>query len=93
MNIEYEILRRDDGLIALSIRSGVLPEDPKALLPEKYGSTNLLVLSAKGRQLARLVNAPQDCITQAHKANRMELFEFGSLGMTGGHALAWQGRL
>lgn len=88
INLSYEILRREDGMIALSVNAGRFSAKPLAL---ELDAADGLVRSGRGDMIARFANLPDDLISYARESGGIEIYEFGTFGMLGQHELAWRG--
>lgn len=87
--IAYEILRRDDGMLAMSVNAGLIDFEPGAIRIRK-GSVFVLEKMPPARLERRTVELAavgDEVIGRVVSEKFLRLFEFASFGMTGAHRL------
>lgn len=81
-SLYYEILRRDDGVIALSANAGQIDFTPAAVTIE---GNNLVLEADTGK--AVLANLSADALDYLRRAGEISFFEFSTLGAHAAHRL------
>lgn len=84
-SVPYEILRRSDGMLALSITLGHLGFKPSQMLANEHGS--LLVNDESLINVAIFNLLPKDVLNWILEKNHIRLYEFSSQGDIFGHDL------
>lgn len=90
--IAYEILRRNDGMVAISVNSGLIDFEPGSVrirkgsvfVQEKLNPKNVGVTDQRAIEL---VDVGVDVLERMGAERCLRLFEFASFGMTGQHTL------
>ncbi len=82
--IPYEILRRTDGAMALSVSVGSIPFEPSQI---SLGKVDGLIFSADGKECVCLCALPPDVMAYVALKGGLPLLEFGPLGLFASHAL------
>lgn len=94
--IAYEILRRDDGMVAISTNAGLIDFEP-GFIRIRHGNVFVHEQEARPGQpetrqedlrAVELVDVGGDVIERAVRDKVLRLFEFASFGLTGAHTLA-----
>lgn len=87
--IAYEVLRRNDGVTAVSVNVGVLPFVPASsalkLSRDRGGDLALLLRGKAMSESAVLLGFPKDVAQQALTRKSVWLFEFGPAGLAASH--------
>lgn len=87
--IAYEVLRRNDGVTAVSVDVGVLPFVPASsalkLSRDRGGDLALLLRGSANEDAVVMLGFPKDVAQQALKRKSVWLFEFGPAGLAASH--------
>ena len=87
--IAYEILRRDDGMIALSVSLGALPGRPLFMEPDLQSEGDVLLRPGNGEHMCGFAKLPADVIEYARSVGKIELYEFSRFVLVDQHELVW----
>jgi hypothetical protein len=83
-SIPFEIIRRGDGRVALSVNAGRIPYEPRTLQEHPQG---LMVQGASREERTLLACRETDVLSAFRKDKLMRLYEFSPVGLFASHAL------
>lgn len=83
--LPYEILRRDDGRLALSVNAGLIDFDPQYAAVDQ---DDFVLFDADRHPKVKLCQVAQDVRDRLKQDGYVTIFEFVSVGIAASHRLS-----